>query len=164
MSNQKQHLSSFDRFGLVSGIIGLLADVIALSTIFVQLQSSQGVPQIGVVVWIVAALSIVYTTLVISIYARRFFTSKQRRPGYTVTVAGYATIERGARAVTMAVGISLCLVFATLFVVAEFSGGSLGQAFGIGSGLSVGITFFLVEGINKAAREIYSALDFEYQG
>jgi transketolase N-terminal domain/subunit len=54
-------------------------------------------------------------------------------------------------------------VFAVLFVVAEFSGGSLGQALEIGSGLSIGITLVLVEGINKAAREIYGALDFAYQ-
>ncbi len=51
--------------------------------------------------WIVAALSIVYTTTVISIYARRFFTLKQRQSGYTITVAGYVTIERAARAVTI---------------------------------------------------------------
>ncbi len=80
MSNQQQRLSGFDAFGIVSGIIGLLADGIALSTIFVQLRSSPAVPQIGVVVWIVAALLIVYTTMVISVYARRFFTVRQRRP------------------------------------------------------------------------------------
>jgi len=51
MLDQKQRrLSGFDMFGIVSGIIGLLAAGIALSIIFVHLQGVQAVPHPEVVV------------------------------------------------------------------------------------------------------------------
>lgn len=70
MSEKKgQQLSGLDTFSFVSGIIGLVADVVGLSTIFISVQGTQ---QPSIIVWIVAALLIIYTILIISIYTRRF--------------------------------------------------------------------------------------------
>jgi hypothetical protein len=61
-------LSKLDIFGLVSGSIGLIADVISLSALFTLTSASIQVPRSS---WVTTIILLIYTGLVVGFYSRR---------------------------------------------------------------------------------------------
>ncbi|MET0626581.1 MAG: hypothetical protein ABW250_26840 [Pyrinomonadaceae bacterium] len=108
----RESLTRFDWFGIISGVIGLIADVIAISSVLIMSQKGQDV---STALWLISFVGIIYTTFVVSFYARRVFTANHKLKGGELTPKSQKTIDSGSAALTIVVGGAL--FFAFLFSV-----------------------------------------------
>lgn len=110
MPPRKKGLSKLDIFGLVSGIIGLIADVIGLSALFGLAQANVSIP---VSSWVTTALLILYTGIVTGFYSRRIFCYMNQRNNNkkTLELHHFSRIEEASTVVTYLVVTTLCFMF-----------------------------------------------------
>jgi len=180
--NKLRQLSGFEWFGLLSGIVGLIADTYALSSIFagtqnIPLSSSQLTDRAPVHIWIIIFCSIVYTILILSFYVRRVFCIRHRREKGNLSSAGVDRIEKGVFALTCILSITLILSFCVLGSLAfedavardiaasgkAITSQSQRTFFGVTSGVIMGLIMsFLAIPIHFGAKALYAAFDPEY--
>jgi hypothetical protein len=111
MPAKKKGLSSLDIFGLTSGIIGLVADVIGLSALFGLTQASINIPFSS---WVTTLILTVYSSLVMGFYARRILchiNQKKAKRYATLSLYDYARIEHASTIMTCLIAATLCLLF-----------------------------------------------------
>ena len=77
----KQHPSKIDVFSIVTGIIGLLADIISLYGIFNSFETSK---KSDLSIWIIGWFAIVYSVMFINFIIRRLFENRlfQKKKDY----------------------------------------------------------------------------------
>jgi uncharacterized membrane protein len=175
--NEKE-LTRYDLFGIVTGIIGLIADAITLAALFkVSQDASDTSPQYlkstTAFLWMFSFLCIVYTTLIAGFYIRRLFTARHRLASTEVQRKRTSIIYDGASALTYTIGMPLFLVYSLVSLLALFDSslrdskmaGTAG--FGIfilmgfgGLPFSLLVCFFL----NQAANRMYAGFDPDYDG
>src|ERR1043165_4736287 len=96
-----RRLSGFEWFGLLSGIIGLVADTYTLASVFARTQnilpsSPQPTVILPVHMWLAIFCSIIYTLFILSFYARRVFCIRYRREKGNLSSYSVERIESGA--------------------------------------------------------------------
>lgn len=112
-------MSGLDKFGLISGIIGLTADVLALAAVFqTQQQQPQGV---SVNVWLLIFLLSIYAILIISFYFRKASAEKARREVTSAHIREYQRVEKGARRLTKGIGTPLFTVYFYMLIFSHIS-------------------------------------------
>ena len=67
---RSKQLSKIDKFGIGTGLIGLVADVVSLTSLFAISSDSKSVP---LHIWLLVLLSIVYSITATNFYARQYF-------------------------------------------------------------------------------------------
>jgi hypothetical protein len=77
----KKRLSPLDWFGLVSGILGLVADIIALLSVFAFVSPASATQNANLpgFVWVFILSSIFYTHIILCFYVRRYFHLREER-------------------------------------------------------------------------------------
>ena len=121
MSNKKNpqgSLSNIDRFGIVVGLIGLVADSITLGSLFTISKSTQNSP---FYIWLLVLLGIVYTTLLLNFYARKYFHRQRLKYMQEVSLTSYRRIEKGTQYLTFLIGMPMIICY---FILAFFIGDS----------------------------------------
>ena len=114
-SSNSSELTRFDLFGIASGIIGLVADVITISSLFIaSRKASETSPESATTtfsIWVIAFLATLYSILIASFYARRIFAAKQKRKTNELSPVQKKIIGRGGSALTFAMGTPILVVF-----------------------------------------------------
>jgi hypothetical protein len=116
-------LNKFERFGLVAGIIGLIADIISLSTLVIVSQNSQvslspNIQLSSFIIWLITFFGISYTVFIASYYTHRITIGKyeerikraSKRNLIHSSVNSYKRKERmhkGVETITYLIGIPL---------------------------------------------------------
>jgi hypothetical protein len=106
-----KELTALDWFGLISGIVGFVVDIYALSKIFTFPSSSEGVSITG---WIVLFFVMVYTIFICSFYARRVLAARNYAQSRPMSAAQYERIERGATTFVYVVWIPLFVILSIM--------------------------------------------------
>jgi len=101
-------MSKFDKFGLISGIVGLVADALALAAVFHFQQSGQNVSLSG---WLLLPIAAIYGTLVVGFYYRKCSAEKYKRENQYSNSDDINTIEKGGKLLTKAVAVSLSVPY-----------------------------------------------------
>lgn len=103
-------MSKSDKFGLISGIVGLVADALAIAAVFLQQQSG---PASSVFGWLLLPIAGIYGTIVIGFYYRKFSAqnAKQNNKSGDLYPPLSNPIEKGAKLTTIAVGIPLSAAY-----------------------------------------------------
>ncbi|HAG83135.1 MAG TPA: hypothetical protein DCL61_18715 [Cyanobacteria bacterium UBA12227] len=86
---QKQ-LSKIDKFSIGTGLIGLVADVISLTSLFAI---SSDTKSAHLHIWLLVLLSIVYSIAAINFYARRYFHKRVKNNSQQFRLLEKATIK-----------------------------------------------------------------------
>ena len=110
--NESKGLSKFEWFGLVSGIVGLTADIFSLSSLFrhSQLPDSGG-QSLTFTTWITVLLVILYTILILSFYIRRRMIQRlEENKKYRFDFEKKEHIENGIMIFTCLIGIPLLVL------------------------------------------------------
>ena len=113
----QQRLSKIDKFGISTGLIGLLADTISLSALS-SASNVAGLPssttlsdasnsQIPLHVWLLVFVSIVYTIAIINFYTRRYFHKRNLQDLQPLNLLEVRQIEKGALTFTKLIGLPL---------------------------------------------------------
>jgi hypothetical protein len=169
---EQEKLSRFDWFGIISGIIGLIADVISLSTLFIVSkgnQDSQNQTNSGISfgVWIASFLMILYTILIASFYSRRLFAMKHKAKNINLDAYRKGMIEKGARGFTYIFGfpfmqaymIALLFALTSLIPPSPIRDEKVAAIMIFVGGLSMGLSFLVCYLINEQAEKMYAAFD-----
>ncbi len=109
-SEESKGLSKLDIFGLVSGSIGLIADVISLSALFALTSASVQVPTFN---WVSTLVLIVYTSVIVGFYSRRiiFYINRRDTTKEKFTKRDFDRIEHASIAITSLITGTLWLMF-----------------------------------------------------
>ncbi len=160
-SEESKNFTGLDWFTVVTGIIGLVSNIITLASLFIGVQKAEAVHSekatgISTAIWILIFFTIVYTTSIVSFYARRLFSKRHKRKRGNLSQRSYDQIEFGAGAVTVIFGGTFFLILAILGAMAGdmpvFAAVLYGGA----------VSLFLSYGLNFMAKLIYSAFDPGY--
>ena len=116
MSNRRltQGLNSIDKFGIVTGLIGLVADCVSLGSLFAISKSAQNP---SFYIWLLVLLSIVYSIALVNFYARRYFRRRNLKNSLELSSASYRYIEKGTQSVTYLIGLPILICY---FILAFF--------------------------------------------
>ncbi len=106
-----QKLSNLDKFSIVTGIIGLLADCISLGGVFVISKRSQTA---SFHIWILVLLTIIYSIALINFYSRSYFHKRSLLEYQEAKTRKYRRIERGTQSITILIGFPLLICYFTL--------------------------------------------------
>lgn len=112
--SNRRTFTGLDWFGLISGLIGLSADVIALA-VFVRVitVSNEGTLALypsTFALWIIILVVLSYTILILNFYARRVLLNRQRRKQKRLSYTKTESIDKGVFAITGLVGIPLLVL------------------------------------------------------
>ncbi len=119
-----KELTALDWFGLISGIVGFVVDIVALSKISTFQSSSQGSSQsISIIGWIFLFVVMAYTIFICGFYARRVLAARNYGASRTLSFGQYERVEKGAQVFVYLVGITLSVFFFTILFL-----GSTGNA------------------------------------
>jgi len=99
LKENKKGLSKFEVFGLTSGSLGIIADVISLSALFKMTSAGVEIPRSS---WITPLILIIYTGVIVGFYSRRLlcYLNRGRAKNEKITKRGYARIEQASIAIT----------------------------------------------------------------
>lgn len=179
-------LTKLEWFGLVSGVIGLVADVYSLSQIFTASKNTssattQGLLAINTQIWILVLLSIIYTVFIFAFFSRRIFSLRHISADGVLSDENYGRIEAGAKSLTRILGMTLLSAYTIAGFLALIDAESVRKAaagndiwmkspaeglmmvfFGAAP---VGLLFsyLVVDLLNVTARALYSAFDPKYR-
>lgn len=131
MSEQQESkgLSKLEWFGLISGLVGLSADIITLSALFKHSQSQANISvptvQLTFSLWLLLFFGISYAVLIASFYARRILIKKRRMLVRRFPNRRRGSVESGVLTITLLIGMPLFLFhFILLFhVISQNIGG-----------------------------------------
>ena len=170
-------LSYLDLFGIISGTIGLICNLIGLPTLLITSQKVQvSGTEFWILVFVFVFLLIVYTTFIVNIYTRRSLYIRYKRNLRALTVKQREKLESGTLVITWLAGLTLLYVFTTSILILEHANhpehfknpntGGYGEAV-------VGIVIFLLlttvlgvlgcNGVHELGKLVYSAFDPEYK-
>jgi hypothetical protein len=96
MSNQQPkqtQLNRIDIFSITTGLIGLVADVVSLTSLF-AISSSNSTKNAPLHIWFLVLLSIIYSVAAINFYARRYFHKRALANFQAFTVQQVRRIEK----------------------------------------------------------------------
>lgn len=160
-------MTKSDKFGLVSGIVGLIADAFAIAAVFhFQPQPGQAVSLSG---WLLLPVAGVYGTLVISFYYRKVSTERTKaKQSQNLFHGDGQRIEKGATLLTLTICIPLSAIY-TLAICFQNKGaftydeGKYVQSviLWVISSFFLGIIVSLV--INRVAYHVYAGFDKVYK-
>lgn len=113
-------LRKLEWFGLVSGLVGLIADGITLLTLFSNVQNSHisPTPNFNIIsfnLWLITFFGISYTVLIASYYIRRIL--KRKYWQYRKRVSALAVSDKRRRATERAITAITSLVAMPLFLL-----------------------------------------------
>lgn len=104
---QKQ-LSKIDKFSIGTGLIGLVADVISLISLFVISRDTKSAP---LHIWLLVLLSIVYSIAAINFYARRYFHKRVLKNSQQLILQEFRLIEKATLTFTCLVGVPILICY-----------------------------------------------------
>jgi len=109
-SEESKGLSKLEVFGLTSGSIGLVADVISLSALFKLTSAGVEIPKSS---WITPLILITYTGVIVGFYSRRIlcYLNRGKAKEDRFTKQGYNRIEHASVVITSLIVGTLCLMF-----------------------------------------------------
>ena len=125
----RRRLTKVRTFAVASGIIGLTADVITITSLFranTFIRTGQApIPTAGAFVWIASLVLLVYTVVVIGVYVRVYLTRRHREH----LNESRERRERGATAITYMLAVP-AFTFYLVLLASLFSGSAAGASFG----------------------------------
>jgi hypothetical protein len=115
----KKGLSSLDVFGLISGLIGLVADVISLSALFGLTQANLSIPTSS---WVTSLILIFYTSIVVGFYSRRILChiNRKKLADTNLDTDTCDRIEKAATIIGYVITATLCLMFIYSIILQVF--------------------------------------------
>jgi len=117
-------LRPLEWFGLVSGIIGLAADILSLMTLATKWDTKAASGSISTwitAVWALVLIGILYTTVITGFYARRFGRLRHQQRSRSWLSRDREKIEKGSRILSFLIGAPLIVAYFTMGTVAAFS-------------------------------------------
>ena len=113
----QKRISKIDKFGIGTGLIGLLADTISLSALS-SASNIAGLPssttlsnvsnsQIPLHIWLLVFVSVVYTIATINFYTRRYFHKRNLQNLQPLNSSEVKQIEKGTLTFTKLIGLPL---------------------------------------------------------
>jgi|GEM_PF-3219133 len=113
----QKRLSKIDKFGISTGLIGLLADTISLSALS-SASNVAGLPssttlahvgnfQIPLHIWLLVFVSMMYTIAIINFYTRRYFHKRNLQNLQPLNLLEVRQIEKGTLTFTRLIGLPL---------------------------------------------------------
>lgn len=163
-THNNKGLSKLDKFGLISGIIGLVTDVATLlSFLFITQPSRPAV----ITLWLFGFVSVAYTLSVVSFYSRRFFVVKLKRENRKITQERVEKVESASGSVLLIIGIPICIVLLSGAFLSVDTSMPIEQQSPWGSiaaSVFLGVIggYFLCYAIHELVKEVYAAFDVEY--
>jgi len=152
-------MSGLDWFVLSTGVIGIVADIVTIASA-TRLDGSYRVTPLAI--WVIAPILIIYSTIILSFYARRIALVRYLNAYGTLSEQMFNRIDYGGTLCSQIVGIPLLLLY---FVSLDLSFGDQNTFFGniviviifgtLGSMLLTGI-------LGSVAGDIYAAFDPNY--
>ena len=112
---EKKSLSSLDLFGLVSGIIGIIAGAVSLSVLFGLTKASLTIPFPS---WFTTFLLVVYGSLIAGFYSRRLLFNINKQKISRIGAVDYERVEKAATIATCVITGTLCLM--VLFLIGSY--------------------------------------------
>ena len=112
-------LSYLDLFGIISGTIGLICNLIGLPSLLITSQKVQvGGTEFWILVFVLGFVLIIYITFIINIYTRRilYIRNKGNSPR-ALTVKQREKLESATQVVTSLAGLTLLYVFTTSILI-----------------------------------------------
>jgi hypothetical protein len=162
MKKDQDRMTRFDWFALLSGIIGLLADIITICSVALLKPSSRMTPA---VIWILVPFLILYTTIALSCYARRVAVVRHLATRQKMTEEVFRRIDKGGKMVAKVVGTPLLLLYGISLVVSLWN-----PVASLASGvllvvnpLTIMAVWLFFDGLGNVAGDIYSAFDPKYR-
>lgn len=112
-------LSYLDIFGIISGTIGLICNLIGLPSLLITSQKVQvGGTDFWILVFVLVFVLMVYITFVINMYTRRILCIRNKRNSpRALTVKQREKLESGTLVVTCLAGLTLLYVFTTSILI-----------------------------------------------
>ncbi|HIK17291.1 MAG TPA: hypothetical protein IGS53_18650 [Leptolyngbyaceae cyanobacterium M33_DOE_097] len=156
--SNKSKLSNIDKFGIGTGLIGLVADLISLAGLFKVSSNSQDEPTY---IWFLVLGSTIYTVAGINFFARRYFFKKIANEIEIASEQERRRLEAGTFAVTALISYpSLIFYFMFAFLAAsDFENSYLYPSIFRGL-VAGGFIAWLVSNIShRLVRSIYEAHD-----
>lgn len=157
--SQQNKMSGLDWFALSTGVIGLGADLITLVSL-TQLGSLT--TETTTIVWIITPIGILYTTIILSFYARRIAVVRYLEAYGTLSAQMLNVINTGGLICAQVVGTPLLLLYGVSLVI----------SFGDRSNIASNIAALLILGtlgsiilmliIGHITEIIYAAFDPSY--
>jgi hypothetical protein len=120
MKNNDQHhqLSGLDWFALSTGLIGLVADFVTIASL-VRLDGSHY--SVSTVTWVVTPVLIMYTTIVLSFYARRIALVRHMKIKPLLSLEAYERIRKGGVVSAHTIGTPLLLLYGVCLILSFVS-------------------------------------------
>lgn len=169
-------LSYLDLFGIISGTIGLICNLIGLPSLLITSQKVQvGGTEFWILVFASVFMLIGYITFIVNIYTRRIlYIRNKRNSPRALTVKQREKLESGTLVVTSLAGFTLLYVFTTSILVlaianhpVDFKDRIAGANAVFGIGFALGVTGFIgyfgCRGVHELGKLVYSAFDPEYK-
>jgi hypothetical protein len=157
----QSRLSNIDKFGLGTGLIGLVADVVSLAGLFTFSSSAQGTP---IPIWIFVLISLIYSIAATNFYARRYFCKRVIRRNERLSRQELRRVEEGTASVTALISFPTLIAYFTFAFFAESEFFRLYFIQSITRGLCIGglVAFLVVYCSQTLIRSIYRAFDPVY--
>jgi hypothetical protein len=154
-------MSGLDWFALSTGVIGLVADFVTIASL-IRLDGSYH--KTPAVIWLIAPILILYTTIVLSFYTRRIAVVRHLETNGLLSHEMVDRIENGGMMSAKAIGIPLLLLYGVYLILYLFNdtayptGGFIMMFLFFGAGGA----WWLTDILGAVAGAIYSALDPTY--
>ena len=116
MTGDDRHhrMSNLDRFGLCTGLIGLVADFVTIGSLGRFGGQYHLTPT---AVWVIIPVLIMYTTIILSFYARRIALARHLSTERVLSQETLVKINLGGRASALSIGAPLLLLYGvSLFI------------------------------------------------
>ena len=164
-------LSYLDLFGIISGTIGLICNLIGLPSLLITSQKVQvGGTDFWILVFVLVFALIVYITFITNIYTRRIlYIRNKRNSPRALTVKQREKLESGTLVVTCLAGLTLLYVFTTSILILEHANHpehfpDFFFALVLIPLFTTAVPgFFGCLGIHELGKLVYSAFDPEYK-
>ena len=162
-------LSYLDLFGIISGTIGLICNLIGLPSLLITSQKVQvGGTEFWILVFVLGFVLIVYITFIINIYTRRilYIRNKGNSPRRALTVEQREKLESATQVVTSLAGLTLLYVFTMSILIVVHANHPINDLTGaliLTLGATTFLGFFGCLGVHELGKLVYSAFDPKYK-
>ncbi len=150
-------MSGLEWFALLSGVIGLVADFVTIGSMIHLGSPSTKYPT---VIWFLASILIVYTTIVLSFYARRIAVVRHLSAHGKLSEEIFWRIEKGSNMIAKLIGTPLILLFAVSLALSFWN--TRDSFLFVLNPVSIMAAWLFTDGLGNAAGDIYAAFDPSY--
>lgn len=157
MNKDGNRMSGLEWFAVLSGVIGLVADFVTIGS---MIHSGSPSTKYPTVIWFLVSTLILYTTIVLSFYARRIAVVRHKSAHGKLSEDMFWKIEKGSKMVAKLIGTPLILLFAVSLALSFWN--VRDSIPFILNPISIMAAWFFADGLGNAAGDLYAAFDPSY--